>query len=400
MKISRLLSIAALFLFHLSSSSQSIKYDTWGKGVRLTTKDSTGSIQFSARIQNLLVVDQSLNTGSDPDISAMTRRARLKFQGFAVNPKITYKIELGLSNRDISNSKESALVSGAPRIVFDAVVKYKFAKRTSIWFGQTKLPGNRERVISSQNLQFVDRSALNSNFNLDRDFGFQLHNEFKVGKVVIRPILAISTGEGRNITAKNIGGLDYTGRIEVMPFGSFTNKGDYFSSDLEREETPKISFGFTGDYNQGSIRQAGQLGTILTDSNGKYIESDLTTLIADMIFKYRGFSVLSEFAYRENNNSTAVDAAGKAYAQGFAYSGQVGYLFPSNVEIAARYTRIATLSGKSSSLKNNEQYTLGMSKYIKGHNLKIQTDLTYDRALSTTFANERLIFRLQTELSF
>jgi hypothetical protein len=49
---------------------------------------------------------------------------------------------------------------------------------------------------------------------------------------------------------------------------------------------------------------------------------------------------------------------------------------------------------------NVEQYTFGLSKYFKGHNLKIQTDLTYQRALATIFANDNLTFRLQTELSF
>jgi phosphate-selective porin OprO and OprP len=34
--------------------------------------------------------------------------------------------------------------------VLDAVAKWNFAENFSLWFGQAKLPGNRERVISSQ----------------------------------------------------------------------------------------------------------------------------------------------------------------------------------------------------------------------------------------------------------
>ena len=60
--------------------------------------------------------------------------------------------------------------------LFGCFIQYNFYKNLSIKLGQGKLPGNRERVISSGNLQFVDRSRLNSRFNIDRDFGAQLLN--------------------------------------------------------------------------------------------------------------------------------------------------------------------------------------------------------------------------------
>ena len=63
----------------------------------------------------------------------------------------------------------------------DAVVKYKATKNLEFWFGQTKLPGNRERVISSQALQFVDRSLVNSRFNIDRGSGIQFRSHHKLG---------------------------------------------------------------------------------------------------------------------------------------------------------------------------------------------------------------------------
>jgi hypothetical protein len=41
-------------------------------------------------------------------------------------------------------------------------------------FGQTKLPGNNQRVVSSGSLEFTDRTINNSRFNIDRDFGLFL----------------------------------------------------------------------------------------------------------------------------------------------------------------------------------------------------------------------------------
>ncbi|MEZ4720953.1 MAG: porin [Flavobacteriales bacterium] len=400
MNLNKLTATGALLVAPFFISAQPFSYDKFGKGIKIESADSASVIKVSARIQNLFIYETPVTPGGSYKVNAMTRRARLKFDGYTLKKKVEYKIELGLSNRDISSSSELNRASGAPRIIYDAVVKYRIAKNTSLWFGQTKLPGNRERVISSQKLQFVDRSLVNSEFNIDRDFGFQLRNKFSLGKMVVKPILAISTGEGRNITSSNVGGYDYTGRVEFLPFGEFTNKGDYFSSDLEREKTPKLSLGLTYDYNERAVRQSGQLGRYLIDTSGNFMESDLTTFFGDLMFKYNGFSILAEAAYRNTNHPTYVDANGNSHNTGFGYTVQAGYLLPSNYEFAGRYTRVSPIAGMASSFVNTEQYTLGVSKYIYGHDLKVQTDLTYEREGYGTFANENLIFRLQTELSF
>ena len=103
----------------------------------------------------------------------MIRRARLKFGGFILTKKLKYKFELGQSSRDVGTFAINPETKNAPGFVFDAVLKWNFYKGFELWVGQTKLPGNRERVISSANLQMVDRSLLNSKFNIDRDMGFQ-----------------------------------------------------------------------------------------------------------------------------------------------------------------------------------------------------------------------------------
>ena len=65
-------------------------------------------------------------------------------------------------------------------------------------FGQTKLPGNRQRQTSSGNLQFADRSNTNALFTLDRDKGFWIANTIRTKKkAVISNTLSITSGEGR-----------------------------------------------------------------------------------------------------------------------------------------------------------------------------------------------------------
>lgn len=343
-------------------------------GLETVAKDSSASIKFNLRMQTLFTAEK-FEGSDDWTTNFITRRARLKFGGWAFSPRFGYKMELGLSNRDIGASSDFVQANSAPRYILDAVVKYKLTKHLTFWLGQTKLPGNRERVISSQNLQFVDRSQVNSRFNIDRDQGLQLHGKFKVGESIVKPIVSISKGEGRNITVANIGGYDYSARIEYLPFGSFTKKGDYFGSDLRREEKPKLSLGVTYDLNEGASRERGQLGKFLLDSVGNYMMTDLSTFFADLMFKYKGLSIAAEYADKEASDQVISDN-GRKFVTGTGFVIQSGYLFQNNFEIAMRYTELRTDDEIYSGLKDTNEYTFGISKYIDGHRLKFQTDFT------------------------
>ena len=309
-----------------------------------------------------------------------------------VSPKLVYKLEIGISNRDIGGISE--FTNDAPRLLLDAVLKWNFSGNFVLWFGQTKLPGNRERVVSSQKLQFVDRSLLNSRFNLDRDIGLQLHNHHNLGKAVVREIISISKGEGRDVTINNKNGYDFTGRLEVLPFGLFAKKGDYFEADLLREPTPKLALGITYDYNFGAERSRGQLGPWLDDARNLY------TWFVDGMYKHNGFSAMAEYANRQTEGSAVVetDSTGtvtQSFYTGKAFNGQMAYLFKKNGEIAGRYTIL--IQDPDTQRDDITQYTLGFSKYIVGHNLKAQTDITF-RAQENT--PDLWMFRFQVEMAF
>jgi phosphate-selective porin OprO/OprP len=390
------LALYSLLLFTYSVSAQDITANKYGKGLlNFTAGDSSYSVKFNIRMQQLFVaqttLDGELNQG-DVSTNFLTRRARLKFGGFAFNPKVTYKIEIGLSNRDFGGA--NAATNNADKMILDAVVKWNFYKNFSLWVGQTKLPGNIERVISSQQLQFVDRSQLNARFNIDRDQGVQLRHHFKAGKMLVREIVSVSQGEGRNIVNGNRNGFDYTGRLELLPFGAFTKKGDYSGSDLQREVSPKLLIGLTYDFNDGAQNQRGQLGsTMLTPA-------DLHTIFADMMFKYNSMSIMAEYANKKADGTPLVfdnnNVLNNSYYTGSALNVQLGYLFQNNVELAGRVTTVdpEDVTGRT----DYNQYTLGISKYVSGHNLKIQSDitLTSENGLET---DDDLMFRLQVELA-
>ena len=387
--------------FSFTSNAQEVIDSKFGKGIfNVIAKDSSWSMKFATRIQFLStsVLSADDPNSSEVDQNFLIRRARFKFDGFAFSPKLKYKFELGLSNRDISGGSE--FTRNTPRYILDAVVMWNFAPDWELWVGQTKLPGNIERVISSGNLQFVDRSLLNSRFNIDRDVGLQLRHQDKMGKnLIIREKIAISQGEGRNVTEGNQGGFQYTGRLEVLPFGEFTSKGDYSSSDLKREPTPKLMVAATYDHNNNAVRERSNSGSYLFLTNGSLYQTNINTLFADAIFKYKGFSFQGEFARRDAEAPIAINEDGTATGDivnvGNSLNVQAGYLLKSNWEFSGRYTTVNldNIAGGT----NTDQYTAGVSKYLSGHKLKVQSDLSY-----TTINNmgENWMFRLQLDVHF
>lgn len=376
----------------------------FGKGLQIMAADSSIYIKAGFRFQTLFQTGGDIDVDDEWFSNAVIRRARLKFDGWVHNPKLVYKVELALSNRDLSSSNDFAESSGAPKIVLDAVAKYKFNKNFEVWAGQTKLPGNRERVVSSQKLEFVDRSLVNSNFNIDRDIGIHLRSKFNTPIGVVKPIVAIAMGEGRNITRNNIGGYSYSGRIEYLPFGEFTSKGDYFEADQKREEDPKLSIGATYNLNEGASKQK-QAGAFLQDSTGSYLTNDIQTIFVDAIFKYKGFALLGEFAdmqfadfkaVPEGEDDPTIAANGKTYNTGSGYNVQLSYVFKNNWSPAFRYTSVTPERGGS--FTEVEEYTFGISKYVVGHNLKVQTDVSLIDKANTEVMGMR--YRLQFEIAF
>lgn len=396
------LAAATFFAFTLGLHSQESNAPAFGKGLfNLVGKDSSWTMKIGMRMQFLSVTDWSENQAggwADPQSNFLIRRSRLKFDGYAFTPKLEYKIELGLSNRDMSGL--SPFTRNSPRFIMDAVVKWNFYENFVLWAGQTKLPGNIERVISSGNLQLVDRSLVNARFNIDRDIGFQLrHHTWLSDTFLMREIIAFSQGEGRNVTEGNLGGHQYTARLELLPFGEFTKGGDYSGSDLQRETSPKLLLASTYDYNQDAVRTRSNMGSYMFTEEGLY-ETSIKTLFVDAMFKYQGFSVMAEYASRSADDPIAKNADGSLTGDvvqvGDGINVQSGYLFKNNWEVSGRYTQI-NLDENITGRGQQTQYTLGLSKFIVGHKLKVQTDMSY---MNTVNGADELMYRLQFDLHF
>lgn len=349
-----------------------LPYYSFGKGIGITSPDSLFQLNIRFRMQNRVTYlkEERENGAYDGQV----RRLRLRFDGYVGNPKFLYAVQLSFAPGDVGEIKDGENIN----IIRDAVIFYRPNKNWNISFGQTKLPGNRQRVNSSGGLQLTDRTINNAKFTIDRDFGFQVHNlnEFE-DKFSYNFKTAITGGEGRNQTGKGDDGIAFTGKIELLPFGAFAKDGTNFEGDIQREEKPKLLLSGAFQQNNHAQRTQGQLG------NDLFERRTMKSVLLDGMFKYNGWAAMMSYMSRTTNENAVTfnpdDSTESNYAfvgNGFDY--QLSYILKSNYEFIGRYSiqqvgkDIRTLS------PNTKQYSFGVTKYIWEHSFKLQTELTFD----------------------
>jgi hypothetical protein len=330
------------------------------------------------------------------------RRLRLRLSGKSENERFGYRLQVDLAGaNEVDDTNNNYLL--------DAFISYAITKRVDIVFGQrATYTDNRELFMNSNALQLVERSRLTSAFASIREFGLFIDGSFKTGRgTYLKPYFVLTNGDGANVFAQDRGGLKVGGRVDFLPFGLFTNFGQFRQADIVRERAPKLVFGVHFSHNNGmSSRRGRQSGAILylNDLNEESLP-DYTKYGADFLFKYNGFSMLGEYikststvpndiSQRVRNNgttSTSFDVNGMQDIESFvrgrlmlgdAYNLQLGYVFRNGYSLDGRFTR---LNADEHSFLNNETfynrpnyYTIGVSKYLsRSYGAKIQASYTH-----------------------
>jgi len=354
---------------HAQTSQPAMKFD--GRKGLVIEKDSTFRMTIRFRMQNRFALLSEDGNDLEPTASDIRiRRMRLRFDGFVLSPKLQYKIQLGFSKADLDLVETSTA-----QPIRDAVVYYAPDEHWSLGVGQTKLPGNRQRVVSSGALQLPDRSIVNGLFTLDRDMGFFANWTQRSEHQVIMVKTAITTGEGRNANP-NDEGLCYTGRVEWLPLGEFTNEGDYFEGDVEREPKPKVSVAAGYSTNQNARRAGGQLGEFFPGTD----ERTLNVFIADALFKHKGWALSSEYCQRDVEGDPLVADEGEevlAY-EGWGWNTQLSRMVGGKgYEVVGRYSLVRPGKRIAEIQTVREEAWLGCTRYINHHRVKVQGALSY-----------------------
>lgn len=331
------------------------------------TQDSILSVNIHFRIQSRFgYISQNLQSVFPGSFDIGIRRARLSLDGHLYSKKWTYLLQINFAKRDLEEDN-----TGVNHILRDAMIWYEAWKGMKIGLGQGKLPGNRQRIISSGALEFTDRSIVSNAYNLDRDAGLFANQSMMIGKVGINIKTALTSGEGRNagVTDK---GLATTGRIEILPFGKFTGQNDMEEADIEVEKKPKLCIAAVAHYNDLAKKTLGTTGSNLPTP--RYLHA----YMADLLFKYYGFSLSSEYLYRGVNNPFMNFNKPGYFVTGNGLNTQLSYCFENNTNLAFRYAITKPDDQLVNLTPHQKQYGMCVTKFIHRHKLKIQAEVLFN----------------------
>lgn len=337
------------------------------RGFVLNGRDGFSYLAFRFRLQQWAGVSTNDDEDGIAGTQFLVRRMRFRFESVVWDPRLKVNAQFSFSRGDLDFEN-----SQIPNILRDVTAKWQFTPNFSMMGGQTKLPGNRQRVISSGEQQFTDRSIVNGAFTLDRDMGMWATYTRGMSS---RPVIlsaALTSGEGRAVATGNAG-LAYTGRLEMHPLGAFTGGGDNFEGDLAREKSPRLAIGLTFSHNEQAERAGGQLGKYL------YEARDMQVGLADVLVKYNGFAFSSELARREARAPITTDGTDSlAILTGTGLTAQASYVFPSQIEIGARFSVVNPHRDVRAQFDRQQQRSVVLTRYFRAHRVKMQGELMRD----------------------
>jgi len=314
------------------------------------------------RFQNKFSYHQDLN-GSDrkTDLGPEIRRLRIAIGGHLWTPKLRYYVHHSLDRGDSR--------------LFLAYTEYHITPDLEFGFGQFTVDATRQFLTISNNLGMVDRSIVDKRFMLFFDLGAWVQYKHNVGDQVLKYAFNITGGEGPNVDI-DPDGYNYIGRIDWLPLGSFKKGGDFVETDLFYEESPKLAIGSAISFNNNAVRIDGERGAFLFDQN-----TDITTYIADAVFKYRGYSVSFEYVNRDNSKVEFLDSNNQPFPifEGEGYYIQSGKVINRKQAFVGRVSRIIPSHRieeyVSESVSTTQTKALaGYTRFLKGHDLKWQID--------------------------
>ena len=374
-----------------------------GKGVEINSADDDFQLRIRVRVQFLWTVLSGEVGPKDADESGEVennfriRRARFVFQGHAFGKHNQYKLEIDPLRKD--------------NVVLDYYLDFTKKRDIQVRVGQYKISSNRQRVISSGNLQMVDRSIINSEFSLDRDMSIDVRSRDFLGKNKMRYVFGISTGNGLNNPQFSDFSMVYLARLEYLPLGIFR---DYSEVDFARTK-PRLSIGAAYSFFQGANRVRGMTGDEFADGG----TANYHFAYVDALFKARGFSAITELSFREGyrknigdnteppgcdpvTDPTCTPAGTTAPRNGIGWMLQAGYLIPNTrFEFAARGALIKAISTRrATSLSDRYATTFSVSWYFARHPFKIQADVSqiWDPD-QEAYSKGATTFRLQLQAS-
>ena len=379
-----LLSIS--FIFSQESERNTASFSL-GDGISFSFNDGDYEFNIYGFIKPAYIYKDEKIYTADGDYSNVFRQfksqnSNLFFTGFAKDEKLSFTIQM-----DYSSSNP----------LVEAFIGYHFNENSALYFGQKRASyNNLEMVHYDDKLRFTDRGILSRTYTDDgEEFGLFFETSF--GKsLIIKPTFAITSGDGKNSFGDDSrdsdkGGVKFGSRINILPFGDFSIGNRLSTVDLMHEQKTKVEIGVAYSKNMGASNRVGDGhgDFILYDNSGDELYPDYSQLFLDLNLKYKGFSLLLEYAdafasdldqiYTDPNafNLLIPQQISEYLVIGDSQGIQFGYFTKNGISVDFVYENLNPEfdSYESSILRKSSNMGVGVSKYMAGNNLKIQASL-------------------------
>ena len=384
--ITTIILLSISYVFSQESEKNNTSFSL-GDGISFSFNEGDYEFNIYGFIKPTYVYNDEKIYSDDGEYSNVFRQfksqnSNLFFTGFAKDEKLSFTIQM-----DYSSSNP----------LVEAFVGYHFNEKTSLYFGQMQVNHNNlEMTYNEDRLRFTNRGILSQTYTENGE-EFGLFFETSLGKsIILKPTLAITSGDGKNSFGEDSrdsdkGGVKFGSRINILPFGDFSIGNRLSTVDITREEKPKFQIGFAYSKNMGASNKVGDGhgDFILYDHSGDELFPDYSQLFLDLNFKYRGFSLVLEYAdafasglnhlYTDPNafNLLEPQQISEYLIIGDSQGIQFGYFTKNGISVDLIYENLNPEfdSYGSSVLRKSSNVGVGVSKYLAGNNLKIQASL-------------------------
>jgi hypothetical protein len=305
---------------------------TYDEGLKF--EDSAGL--FELMINNRAQVRA---IGTNPDLGSRT-------QSFDIHQ---YKITLtGVIHKDWAFRFQANLAAGSEQneeLLEDAFFVFRKNPYAQLWMGQGKVFFGRQSLTSTGRFQHNprDRSA-------GRDVGVALIGENR--RKTYSYQVGVYNGNGINLDEKDNKQYMATARLVVTPFGAY----DLEETDLDRPDESRLAVGVS----------------VMTLTRGTVgVPEDTRETVSGIEFAYKihGLNMTGEFFSRSERPPLAAPLE-ENDIDGWYF--QIGYLFKSRNEMAARYSKVLPdLPPRS----DTSEIGVAWNYYFKDHDYKLQSDL-------------------------
>ncbi len=249
-----------------------------------------------------------------------------------------------------------------------------------------------------------------------REGGLFYKTNFTIGRSRLYGAASITSGQGQSINSSQTNlGLKYGGRIDFMPMGDFIKNNAFISQDIYYETAPKFGIGIAGSYAVKAttpVAGSSDNATGIYNQDGDPTNANYRKLVADLIFKYKGFAFVAEYTdatvYGKNLYTDAAstkaltpEGASAKYNIGDAFNFQTSYVWKNGWAVEGRYSIVTPEFNVAGSIVQKQNwYTGSINKYLMNYAVKIGINTTYIDESAVAGSTYTWISNIAIQLSF